>query len=111
MARALTIALLLGVVFLSAYCGGGEMFVAPRSPSRAIPSGARDPSEVYLPPVSTIRPVVHDAYGIPEHSFGDSPRDEAGQNADVSGSEEQSRGSLFGSALDARVGSITEPPQ
>lgn len=99
MSHALTIAVLLGIVFLSAYCGGGEMFVdAPQAPSRAIPSGGRDPNEVYIPPVQTIRPVIHDAYGIPEHHFGDVPRDPAGESPDVSASEENPDNSLLADA-------------
>ena len=99
MPHALTIAVLLGVVFLAAYCGGGEMFVdSPRVPSRVMPSGARDPDEVYVPPAHTIRPVIHDAYGIPEHHFGDAPLDAAGESGGVSPSAEQAHGGLLAAA-------------
>lgn len=97
MPHALTIAALLGIVFLSAYCGGGEMFVS--APARNVPYGARDPNEVHVPPVHTIRPVIHDAYGIPEHHFGDAPHDAAGSSG-VSASEEQSSGPLAGAGVE-----------
>lgn len=100
MSHALTIAVLLSVVFLSAYAGGLEMFVEDHSaPSRALPLGVSDPAETHVPPVHTIRPIIHDAYGVPEHHMSDARR--RGSSSPPTASEEQPNGGLLAAVTNA----------
>lgn len=94
MSHALTIALLLGCLIFVSVVVGCEMFLEePQAPPRGRPSGGRDPKELYIPPVRTIAPITHDAYGIPEHEFSEgqilsNTDDQEGQSNTVSQDED-----------------------
>eukprot|EP00873_Tetraselmis_striata_P033828 jgi/Tetstr1/454092/TSEL_041011.t1 len=96
---ALTITVMLGCVIFAAWAAGGEMF--SNAPASDMPVGTRDREAAFARPVYTIRPVIHDPYGIPESEFKARPPGQA--PATVNANEEISDG-LQGSEVGGSSG-------